>query len=105
MTGLSDVSTSLHRENARLALGRQMMHAFMDMDEMVDLYHHITTDVEIQSLLMMGVQVRVLPEIMTFVISQLTLVYTLLVDSTMHRLDTTVTTLQVFSMHQQHSQV
>ena len=46
MTGLSDVSTSLHRENARLALGRQMMHAFMDMDEMVDLYHHITTDVE-----------------------------------------------------------
>ena len=46
MTGLSDVSTSLHRENARLALGRQMMHAFMDMDEMVGLYHHITTDVE-----------------------------------------------------------
>jgi hypothetical protein len=40
-----DVSTSIHRQNARLALGRAFLLATLDMEELVELYHQLTTDV------------------------------------------------------------
>ena len=40
-----DVSTSIHRQNARLALGRAFLTTVLDMEELVELYHQITTDV------------------------------------------------------------
>ena len=40
-----DVSTSIHRQNARLALGRAFLSATLDMEELVELYHQLTTDV------------------------------------------------------------
>ena len=38
----NDVSTSLHRTNARLALSRAFLTKAFDMDELVDIYHGIT---------------------------------------------------------------
>ena len=46
MEGLTDPSTSLHRQNARFALGRQMLQSSMDLESLVDVYHKITTNVE-----------------------------------------------------------
>ena len=40
-----DVSTSIHRQNARLALGRAFLTTALDMDELVELYHGITHDI------------------------------------------------------------
>ena len=46
LEGLTDPSTSLHRQNARFALGRQMLQSSLDLSELVDVYHRITTGVE-----------------------------------------------------------
>ncbi|RZD54209.1 MAG: hypothetical protein CXT67_01920 [Methanobacteriota archaeon] len=40
-----DVSSSIHRQNARLALGRVFLTTVMDMPELVDIYHQLTNDV------------------------------------------------------------
>ena len=40
-----DVSTSIHRQNARLALGRSFLSATLSMDELVELYHQLSNDV------------------------------------------------------------
>ncbi|MDP6326259.1 MAG: STT3 domain-containing protein, partial [Candidatus Thalassarchaeaceae archaeon] len=40
-----DVSTSIHRQNARLALGRAFLSTTLSMDELVELYHQLTNDV------------------------------------------------------------
>jgi len=42
---LGDVSTSLHRQNARLALGRHLLTSALSLDGMVSLYHDLTTEV------------------------------------------------------------
>ena len=39
----NDVSTSLHRTNARLALSRAFLTQAFDMDELADIYHGITS--------------------------------------------------------------
>nr|AIF00179.1 Oligosaccharyl transferase STT3 subunit family protein (STT3) [uncultured marine group II/III euryarchaeote KM3_12_E03] len=40
-----DVSSSIHRQNARLALGRVFLTTVMDMPELVDMYHQLTNDI------------------------------------------------------------
>lgn len=39
------VATSLHRENTRIALSRAVLTSAFDMDELVDLYHDLTTQI------------------------------------------------------------
>ena len=46
LEGLTDPSTSLHRQNTRFALGRQMLQSSLDLTALVDVYHRITTNVE-----------------------------------------------------------
>ena len=41
-----DVSTNLHRQNAKLGLSRAFLTSASTLDELVELYHDITTTVE-----------------------------------------------------------
>ncbi|MEE3082456.1 MAG: STT3 domain-containing protein, partial [Candidatus Thermoplasmatota archaeon] len=43
VTEFSDVSTSLHRQNARFAFSRQVLTTAFEMPELVDLYHDLTS--------------------------------------------------------------
>ena len=40
-----DISTGLHRQNSKLGMARAFLTQALDMDEMVELYHKITSEV------------------------------------------------------------
>ena len=46
-----DISTGLHRQNSKLGMARAFLTKALDMDEMVELYHKITSEVYYLSLI------------------------------------------------------